>query len=406
MDEPQRDEKMKPGDVDWSEMCSDAMRLILESLSIPDFHRASTVCSKWYSVSKSCVPGSRNRYPWLILIPEKFSDSKPSKKLFRKLSDTNSCRLCDPRNGKTYRTRYLGDQLSESRCIASYGNWLLMLNPSLDFYVLNVFTGERINLPSLSLRGKVSFERKDDGGFFLEHSWFDRETIINRYIETAVLWIDEKTKDFVVSWIYNDQYLFSYKKGDDPWWHLEDTKCLAMAYKDQKLCVYTSNHHIKILDYSGDIPEEIIEENPYLNHPFYYDPQPWEYIWQRRLVITTSGDVLIILSLKKTLENEEKRLFYIFKMNLQGDEWERVDSLGNEMLVFGDGYTLAVAPAKEDVRGGVIYFVADDVWPPHTNKLLESSTGAFDLATTEISWSLHYCYFSNIRWFVPGSDKQ
>ncbi|CAE6026622.1 unnamed protein product [Arabidopsis arenosa] len=216
--------------------------------------------------------------------------------------------LCDPRNGKTYRTRFLGDKLSESRCIASYGNWLLMLNPSLDFYVLNVFTGERINLPSLSLR--------------------------------------------------------------------------------------------------GDIPEEIIEENPYLNHPFYYDPQPWEYIWQRRLAITTSRDVLIILSLKKTLENEEKRLFYIFKMNLQGDEWERVDSLGNEMLVFGDGYTLAVAPAKEDVRGGVIYFVADDVWPPHTNKLLESSTGAFDLATTEISWSLHYCYFSNIRWFVPGSDKQ
>ncbi|CAL9235357.1 unnamed protein product [Arabidopsis halleri] len=151
MDETQRDEKMKPGDDNWSEMCSDAMQLILENLNIPDFHRARSVCSKWYSVSKSCVPGSRNRYPWLILFPEKSSDSKPSKKLFTKLSDTNSCRLCDPRDGKTYRTRYLGDRLSEWRCLTSYGNWLLMLTPQIDFYVINVFTCERINLPSLSL---------------------------------------------------------------------------------------------------------------------------------------------------------------------------------------------------------------------------------------------------------------
>ncbi|XP_010513085.1 PREDICTED: putative F-box protein At2g33200 [Camelina sativa] len=347
-----------PGDVDWSEMCPDAMQLILESLSCSDFHRARIVCSKWYSVSKSCVAGLWNRYPWLILFPQKISDSKPFKDYFR---------LFDPREGKTYMIRYLGDKLFESRSLASHGNWILMMNPSLDFYVLNVFTCERIDLPSLSLRGQVRFQRKDGGGIFLEHPRFNRETIINRHIETAVLWIDEKAKDFVVSWIYNAQYLFSYKKGDDSWWHLEGAKCLHMAYKDQKLCVYTSDHLIKIFDYSGDIPVEIIEENPYLNHPFYYDPKPWEYIWKRRLTITTSGDVLIILSLKGVLEYQEKPLFYIFKMNLKGKEWERVDSLGNEILVFGDGITLAVASGKEEIRGGVIYFVPDDVWPEAAN---------------------------------------
>ncbi|XP_010513087.1 PREDICTED: putative F-box protein At2g33200 [Camelina sativa] len=292
---------------------------------------------------------------------------------------------------------YLGDKLSESRSLASHGNWILMMNPSLDFYVLNVFTCERIYLPSLSLRGQVRFQRKDGGGLFLEHSWLNRETIINRYIETAVLWIDEKTKDFVVCWIYNDQYLFSYKKGDDSWWHLEGTKCLHMAYKDQKLCVYTSDHLIKILDYSGDIPVEIIEENPYLNHPFYYDPKPWEYIWKRRLAITTSGDVLIILSLKGVLEYQEKILFYIFKLNLQaGQEWERVDSLGNEILVFG----------KEEILGGVIYFVPDDVWPEAANNDLQIYTGAFDLSTTKIIWTLpqlyYYVYNIRYRWIVPG----
>ncbi|XP_010473860.1 PREDICTED: putative F-box protein At2g33190 [Camelina sativa] len=192
-----------PGDVDWSEMCSDTMQLIFESLSCSDFHRARTVCSKWYSASTSCVAASWNRYPWLIRFPEIYSVSKPFNDLFTKLSDTTSCKLLDPREGKTYRTRCLGNILSESRCLASYGIWILMMNPSLGFYVLNVFTCERIDLPSLSLRGEVRFQRKDDGGLFLEHSWLDRETIINRYIETAVLWIDEKTKDFVVSWIYN-----------------------------------------------------------------------------------------------------------------------------------------------------------------------------------------------------------
>lgn len=389
---------MKSTDVDWSEICIDALQLILESLSIADFHRARTVCSNWYSVSKSCVAGSRNRYPWLIL----FQESKSCFKLF------------DLRQGKMYKTKGLEDEFPnpKSRCVASFGNWLLMLSHRLKFSVLNVFTGKRIKLPSLSLRGNVVFERKDNGDFLLEHSWFDRETIINRYIKTAALWIDEKTKDFVVCWIYNDQYLFSYKKGDDSWWHFEDTKCLAMAYnkEDQKLFVYTSDHYIKILDYSGDdLPYEIIEDNPYLNHPFYYDLQPWEYMWKRRVAITTSGDVLIILSLKGVIEDQEKRLFYIFKMNVEGSEWERVDSLGNQILVFGDGLTLDVADAKEDIGGGInqgdsIYFVADDLWPPHT--VFQSSAGVFDLATTEISWSQSHHCLTNIRWFVPGSDKK
>ncbi|KAL1206139.1 putative F-box protein [Cardamine amara subsp. amara] len=399
----QREEKMKSRDIDWSEICIDALRLILESLSFADFHRAKTVCSNWYSVSKSCVAGSRNRYPWLILFPE-------SELCFK---------LLDLRHGKIYKTKGLEDEFPnpKSRCVASYGNWLLMLSHRLKFSIFNVFTGERIKIRSLSLRGNVRIERKNNGDFLLEHSWFDRETIINRYIKTAALWIDEETKDFVVFWIYNDQYLFSYKKGDDSWWHFEDTKCLAMAYnkEDQKLFVYTSDHFIKILDYSGDddMPNEIVEGNMYLNHPFYYDLQPWEYMWKRRVAITTSGDVLIILSLKvlPEIKSQEKRLFYIFKMSVEGSEWERVDSLENQMLVFGDGWLTLEDAKEEDIGGGIIksdsiYFVADDLWPPQAHTVFQSSAGVFDLARTEISWSRLPHYLSNVRWFVPGSDKK
>ncbi|EOA28498.1 hypothetical protein CARUB_v10024711mg [Capsella rubella] len=380
---------MEPRVVDWSEMCSDAIQLILESLSFPDFHRARTVCSSWYSVSKSCVAGSRNRYPWLMLFREKSSVS-------------GSCKLLDPFENKTYKTRDLGNEFHVCRCIASYGNWLLMLSPRIDFSIINVFTGEKINLPSLSLQGggEVRFRRKDDGGVFLEHSPNDRETIINRFIKTAVLWIDEETKDFVVCWNYQDMYLFSYKKGNESWWHLQGTDCLAMAYKYNKLFVITQSHYIKILDFSDDFPNEIIHETRFLNHRFNYYPEDGEQ-WTEKIAITTSGDVVIIVSIENEYpENEEGRyLFKFFKMNVEGTEWARVYSLDDEMmLVFGDGF----------IKSNSIYFITDDVWPAYVwkNANFDSSSGVYDLATTKISWSRFAYCLSNIRWFVPGSDKK
>lgn len=176
----QREEKTKSTDPNWSEICNDALQLILENLNIADFHRARTVCSNWYSVSKSCIAGSRNRYPWLIL--------------FQK---SESCfKLLDLKQDTIYKTKCLKDEFPnpKSRCVASYGNWLLMMSHRLKFSIFNVFTGERIKLPSLSLRGNVIIERKDNGEYLLEHSWFDSETIIDRYIKIAALWIDEKLK--------------------------------------------------------------------------------------------------------------------------------------------------------------------------------------------------------------------
>lgn len=394
----EREKKVTCRDMRWSEICLDALQLILESLSFPDFHRARTVCSTWYSVSKSCVAGSRHRYPWLIRFP----------------SVSQSCSIFDPVARKTYKMTSLGLELSQSRCLATYGSWLLMLNPRTDFSVVNVFSGERISLPYLSLRGEKRFRRKDDGDFFLEHSRTDRETILNKYVKTAVLWIDEKTRDFVVSWVYNNRYLFSYKRGDDCWWHFQGTECLDMAYKDSKLFVYTSDHHIKILDYSGagdfasPPPNEITgERNPYLNvRPFRFLPQPEEYFWKARVAVADSGDALIVVSLKGFPENKETRLFYVFKMNLEGDEWERLDSLGDDkVLVFGDGVIAAATGGGEKIKRDSIYFVPDDVWPFNDRSMLENC-GTFELATTKFSWSRCPFFLSNIRWFVPGSDRK
>lgn len=111
-----------------------------------------------------------------------------------------------------------------------------------------------------------------------------------------------------------------------------------MAYKNSK---FTTDHHIKIFDFSRHFPKE--EEgikNPYWNHPFHFVEQPWEYIRRRKIATGKSGEVLVILSLKEE-KYEEKLLFYVFKMNLEGGKWERVYSIGDEMLIFGHGVTIS-----------------------------------------------------------------
>ncbi|KAL1206137.1 putative F-box protein [Cardamine amara subsp. amara] len=88
MDQNQREEKMKSRDIDWSEICNDALRLILERLSIADFHRARTACSNWcflggsYGYPKNGYPETANPD-----IDIKFLD--PSKKILNQISGSD-----------------------------------------------------------------------------------------------------------------------------------------------------------------------------------------------------------------------------------------------------------------------------------------------------------------------------
>jgi len=110
------------------------------------------------------------------------------------------------------------------------------------------------------------------------------------------------------------------------------------------------------------------------------------------------------------VKNEEKLLFYIFKMNLESYKWERVYSIGDEMLIFGRGVTvpLALKDLGHGIKSDSIYFVDDeDVWPDHKDwpdyKDHVSNCGVFDIATSKIEWPKKI-YFSvnKTQWFVWG----
>ncbi|CAA0357698.1 unnamed protein product [Arabidopsis thaliana] len=374
---------------DWSKLCPDVLRKIFETLRSPvDSHRAKIfVCSNWYSVWKTCV--KRPLYPLRIIHQ---GDSPTVGNGNRKLM------------GFSY----------NSYCMASSGNWLLMVDRCLKFYIYNLLTKERIDLPSMESKirgGQVSFKSKSNYSNFGYLVGPSRKDDIVPYdyeaVEweksLAVLWVDETTGDEVVAWTFMRQYLFSYIKGDYSWCNLNHNgKSLVlfdMACESNKLYLLTMDHHIKIFNFYGDFLTG--EQNLY---PFNFVEDPTEYVWKRKIVIRRSGEVPIVLSLKKKVQSEEKLLFYIFKMNLESRKWERV-CIGDEMLIFGRGVTaLALEDLDDGITSNSIYFVDEDVWPDHQeHEHRVSNCGVFDIAISKIEWPKKiYCFINQNQWFVVG----
>ncbi|EOA32563.1 hypothetical protein CARUB_v10015853mg [Capsella rubella] len=378
---------------DWSKLSPDVLGKIFETLSSPiDSHRAKTVCSNWYSVWKTCL--HKPLYSLQIIHQ---GDSPTEEDQTRKIL------------GFTQR----------SYCMATFGSWLLMVEPGLKFCIFNSLTCEKIVLPSMEspIRGgKVTFKHNhmyDDGYFLRNGSRRDEVRYEFDSVEwknsVAALWIDEVTGDYVVAWTYIQHYLFSYKKGDSSWCNLNHNRkslvLFDMACDKYKLYLYTADHNIRFFDFSGKYPIEKKSENRYWKHPFDYVEEEWEYVWKRKLAVRPSGEVLIILSLKLVL-SEETLLFYIFGMNLESFKWERVDSIGDEMLCFGHGVTVPLA--FKDLGGGTrsdtIFFVDKDVWPDHPDHDHRvSNCGVFDIVTGVVEWPKKlYRSMNGTQWFVWG----
>ncbi|KAG2240593.1 hypothetical protein Bca52824_090557 [Brassica carinata] len=181
----------------WSDLPFDLLNLVFESLSFADFQRAKSVCSSWRSSSRQCVP--KNHIPWVLRFPQN--------------NENSSCMLSNPEEkDKLYKTQDLGLEFAKSSCMKTYGSWLLMQNLQSNLFIVNLFTGERINLPPVKSQFGMT------------------------KIQSPVFWIDEKTKDHVVSWARSKKCVVYSKTGDNSWNKIPKTSgCLDMVYKDHKL---------------------------------------------------------------------------------------------------------------------------------------------------------------------------
>ncbi|KAH0937083.1 probable F-box protein At4g22165 [Brassica rapa] len=371
----------------WSELPSDLLYSLLERLSFTDFRRAKSVCRSWYSASRQCVP-KNNHIPWLLLFPE----------------DNNSCcTLFNPaEKDKLYRTHDLDLVLPRIFCLKTCGSWLLMRNRSSNLYLVNLFTKERINLPPVESQvGTTKLERTVVG--FRITCPDGSKPGKPMHIRSPVVWIDEKTKDYLVSWGLGTCCVVYSKKGDNSWTQIpEALDCCDMVYKDHKLYFFSYSRDLRIYDFSGEAPREIFWCRCVYVERFAYDgggPRRPHVTNRKRLVVTklvvtVTGDVLKV----ETYLIPKSRIwsFRLFKVCSSGD-FKRVHSLGDESMLLALGITV-LANNYEGIRRNSIYFnashnITSDIFLFNLETRKMEQLHKFDCSSDQLSGN---------RWFLPS----
>ncbi|CAN6849740.1 unnamed protein product [Brassica oleracea] len=379
MRSPKLGKREEAATAKWSNLCLDVMQMVLEKLSATDFNRAKAVCSGWLSASRQSVR-KQNQTPWLILFPYERSYGY-------------SCRMLNPgEKGLVYRSRNLGVEFTQSRCIATCGSWLLMYlvrggRPKL--YILNPLSRDRINLPPLeSSKSDIIFSAKR---FCIGGQQSRREsalTDLSSEWEKSVLWVEERSKNYLVVWSHGDCLFFS-KKGDNVWrmFHVRIIGLTDFVCKGLMLYMYIRLSFIEIYDFSGDSPVALTHP-PY---PFYRRPRFLSPFIINRIAVTTSGEALLV-----TIYNIHKtsRTFYVYKMNHATNKWDEMASLGDQALIVDLGITVS-AKNVQGFKSNSIYFSGVGFGTDHIF--------IYSLATRKVEpFMASTNKFFDARWFIPN----
>ncbi|XP_019087364.1 PREDICTED: probable F-box protein At4g22165 [Camelina sativa] len=336
---------------------------VLERLNSPNFERAKSVCLSWYSASRQCVPNPKYHISWLIPFP--------------KDRNNNSRTLFNPEEKqKRYNTQDLGVGFANSVCIATCGSWLLMQDPLIQCCIVNLFTRERRDLPSLeSQLGMLKVERIIDERFRISHDTV-RVKSNGMIIKSPAFWIDEKTKDHIVFWGLRDWCVVYAKKGDTSWNQIPNTSyCSDMVYKDHKLYFLNSDGGFKILDFSDEIPQRILKRGmfrsrlemarrPSRNNKLggrlwlcrRVESTDYWVFSDPKLVVTIRGDVLKVIMKQHNMSKEWSfSVTNIYKSSGKIKKYKRVDSLGDEAMLLDLGITVPSCEI-DGLNGNSIYF--------------------------------------------------
>ncbi|KAG7541869.1 F-box domain [Arabidopsis thaliana x Arabidopsis arenosa] len=379
----------------WSELPLDLLNLVFKRLSFANFRQAKSVCSSWYSASKQCVP--KNQIPWLMLFP--------------KDKNSNSCTFFNPEDKDfLYKTQDLGVEFAKSVCIATYGSWLLMQDSKYNLYILNPFTKESIDLPSVESQqpAMVKVERTIDDDFitFGDHNHV-KLFKGNNTVRTPVFWIDEKTKDYIALWGLGYWCVVYAKKGDKLWNQIPEIilDSLDMVYKDHKLYSFSYRDLFTILDFSGEIPRQTFQRFMHVYRFEWLSPRSRQLsnswcLAETKLVVTVTGDVLLVERMLRPRSRIQS--FNVYKFYSSGnffDKYELADSLGDEAMLLDLGITV-LANEVEGLNRNSIYFSDSHdtttkdlyVFNYETRKMEPLHKFDFDCLLLELS----------ARWFLPS----
>ncbi|XP_020887764.1 F-box protein At2g14290 [Arabidopsis lyrata subsp. lyrata] len=200
----------------------------------------------------------------------------------------------------------------------------------------------------------------------------------------GLLWVDEKTEDFVVVWFFDPVgYLFFCKKGDTHYTFIplyDDVPKLLSGFSDlvlrcYRLYIATTHRCVRVLDLSG------------------HQALPLQSI---------AGEVLLV----ESTNFENRRSFRLYKKDPNADLNEyspdllEVDSVGDEALLLDLGI---IVPANHTIgiKPNTIYFTRHD--RARLRIPFDLDICVFNLATNTLKRfpQLAGLNLKDARWFLP-----
>ncbi|CAH8262200.1 unnamed protein product [Arabidopsis lyrata] len=258
----------------------------------------------------------------------------------------DGCLLYNPEEYRIYKSVR---DFSGTMFLANSGNWFLVMDSKSNLYIIDVFSENRIDLPPLESFQSDYFtlERLGDKKFKLQvtdhhdgHVFYTIGEVLR-----GLLWVDKKTKEFVVVWFfdYNCKFLAYCKKGGDHYSYIEICYFLPeyrgvsdMVLHGYFLYIATPRGYIRFLDLSK---QERFEEVTGIYPLKWFNP--CYYKTNCSIVVTTAGEVLMFQNNldKKNIESDKS--FRLYKhgpneINYYDPPLVEVDSLGDEEALLLD----------------------------------------------------------------------
>lgn len=377
----------------WSELPSELLQEIAQKqTNYVDYISTRAVCKSW-RVAIAKRPHNLLSQPPFLLLP--YHQSSPNQRGFYNITD-----------GKTYSLEL--PEAYEKRCCGTSHGWLIMVEESPAIFLLNPLTRARIGLPSLSsfptFPTKIVFENSRN----LNKNLIAREKLHIRdtFVVKAIVSADPSlTTNFMVVVIYGlTENLAFCRSGDAAWTPIIDETSPPPRYKD----VMFREGNLYVVDQMGRISICNVENTPTMIHVADPPPIPPRMGYKQWYLSSLNEELLLLGRYRKVIPDYEYRTdrFEVYKLDVNGGSWLKVESLGDKILFLGWNSSLSISAQNyTNCKGNCIYF-ADDymrigrdyVWEGHDFGIFDLGDGGVQSLTLPLYPIKQPC-FANIFYY-------
>lgn len=382
----------------------DMLHKILSKMSFISILNFRAVCSFSRTVVRSLISSSSYNQvhvvPWLLLP--------------RKLEDKKSIRFSTYEDRMVFKHTNAPPEFYDGLCLGTSHGWLVMLEKSLDPYLFNPFSLEKILLPLIDTYPDIlCVSGSVESGYDIDY--YERPYACLRIIKS----VHELRFNFVSKAVvsanpshHNGKFfvlmIFKWGKtgaaqiafcyfGDDEWMQLGgdyDSYCDVLCYDDG---FYALNYldRIEIWDVHNSYPTKrtsIVARFPENFFDTRYSLRFFcpsrSYLMEVRgdlfLVVRFIGSLLYIVEDNELELRHETLLFEVYKLDTSKNMWEEVESLGDLVYFVGANQSKSLfVPGNSAYKANSIYFT-DDSWDTMYQHKIHYDIGVFHLEDKSI----------------------